>query len=149
MRVGLDFRFLSLGSLVSRRGMGRYTLQQLRSVLAADTDDEFVLFCRKSVESNAILAELRQHPRVTIRHLPVLKRGADGDPPNGARRWLALEAELQDPVVFSWIEWPDKTTRDAAMKKLMEDPRLSPETNPMPFDGKRMIFGGFTPVVEL
>jgi uncharacterized protein YbaA (DUF1428 family) len=61
----------------------------------------------------------------------------------------AVQATADETVVFSWIEWPDKATRDAAMKSLMEDPRLSPETNPMPFDGKRMIFGGFAPVVEL
>ena len=35
------------------------------------------------------------------------------------------------------------------MQKMMEDPRMSPENNPMPFDGKRMIYGGFVPVVEL
>jgi uncharacterized protein YbaA (DUF1428 family) len=52
-------------------------------------------------------------------------------------------------VVFSWIEWPDKATRDAAMTKVMSDSRLSPQSNPMPFDGKRMIFGGFAPVLEL
>jgi len=52
-------------------------------------------------------------------------------------------------VVFSWIEWPDKATRDAGMEKMMKDPRMNPETNPMPFDGKRMIFGGFQPILEL
>ena len=52
-----------------------------------------------------------------------------------------------EAVVFSWIEWPDKPTRDAAMAKMMADERMSAE--PMPFDGKRMIFGGFTPVVDL
>jgi uncharacterized protein YbaA (DUF1428 family) len=61
----------------------------------------------------------------------------------------AVQATADETVVFSWIEWPDKATRDAAMTKLMEDPRLQPEANPMPFDGKRMIFGGFTPIVEL
>jgi uncharacterized protein YbaA (DUF1428 family) len=55
-------------------------------------------------------------------------------------------------VAFSWIEWPDKATRDAGMKKIIEDPRMDPSTPgnlPMPFDGKRMIFGGFVPVVEV
>lgn len=50
-----------------------------------------------------------------------------------------------DEVVFSWIEWPDKSTRDAAMAKMQDlmktDPRMNPQTNPMPFDGQRMIFG--------
>ena len=69
----------------------------------------------------------------------------------------AVQAKDDETVVFSWIEWPDKTTRDAAMAKLMEmmedpsksDPRMDPEKNPMPFDGKRMIFGGFAPIVTL
>lgn len=65
----------------------------------------------------------------------------------------AVQAQDDEAVVFSWIEWPDKATRDAGMAKMMDamnhDPRISPEHNPMPFDGKRMIFGGFVPVVEL
>lgn len=65
----------------------------------------------------------------------------------------AVQATADEEVVFSWVEWPDKATRDAAMEKMMDlmktDPRMSPETNPMPFDGKRMIFGGFAPVVTL
>ena len=61
----------------------------------------------------------------------------------------AVQAKDDEVVVFSWIEWPDKATRDAAMAKVMNDRRLSPQANPMPFDGKRMIFGGFSPVVEL
>jgi uncharacterized protein YbaA (DUF1428 family) len=65
----------------------------------------------------------------------------------------AVKATDDEAVVFSWIEWPDKATRDAGMSKMNDlmktDPRMSPETNPMPFDGKRMIFGGFAPVVTL
>jgi len=61
----------------------------------------------------------------------------------------SVQAKDDETVVFSWVEWPDKATRDAGMEKAMKDPRMSPETNPMPFDGKRMIYGGFKPVVEL
>lgn len=61
----------------------------------------------------------------------------------------AVQAKADETVVFSWIEWPDKATRDAGMKKMMEDPRMDPKENPMPFDGARMIYGGFAPVVEL
>ncbi|GAB3381992.1 DUF1428 domain-containing protein [Spongiibacter taiwanensis] len=66
----------------------------------------------------------------------------------------AVQAKEDEAVVFSWIEWPDKATRDAVMGRmmngdLMEDPRLNPKTNPMPFDGMRMIFGGFESVVAL
>jgi uncharacterized protein YbaA (DUF1428 family) len=65
----------------------------------------------------------------------------------------AVQAKDDETVVFSWIEWPDKATRDAAMAKthdlMKTDPRMNPEKNPIPFDGKRMIFGGFSPVVTL
>lgn len=65
----------------------------------------------------------------------------------------AVQAKDDESVVFSWIEWPDKATRDAAMARMMDetnpDPRMDPKTNPMPFDGARMIYGGFMPVVEL
>jgi uncharacterized protein YbaA (DUF1428 family) len=65
----------------------------------------------------------------------------------------AVQASDDETVVFSWIEWPDKDTRDAGMKKMMsgdfKDERMDPEKNPMPFDGKRLILGGFAPLVEL
>lgn len=59
----------------------------------------------------------------------------------------SVAATEEETVIFSWIEWPDKATRDAAMEKMRTDERMMAE--PMPFDGKRMIFGGFAPVVEI
>jgi uncharacterized protein YbaA (DUF1428 family) len=65
----------------------------------------------------------------------------------------AVQATDEEDVVFSWVEWPDKATRDAAMARMMDpgntDPRIDMEKNPPPFDGKRMIFGGFVPVVDI
>lgn len=65
----------------------------------------------------------------------------------------AVNAEEDESIVFSFVEWPDKATREAAMAKMMDpendDPRMDQEKNPIPFDGKRMIFGGFTPLVSL
>ncbi|WP_449467967.1 DUF1428 domain-containing protein [Stenotrophomonas humi] len=61
----------------------------------------------------------------------------------------AVQAKDDETVVFSWIEWPDKATRDAGMQKMMDDPRMDPARNPMPFDGKRLIYGGFVPLLEL
>jgi uncharacterized protein YbaA (DUF1428 family) len=61
---------------------------------------------------------------------------------------MAVKRTADETVIFSWILWPSKEVRDAAMKKVMEDPRLQPDTNPMPFDGKRMIYGGFEVIVE-
>lgn len=60
----------------------------------------------------------------------------------------AVQAKPDESVAFSWIEWPDKATRDAGMAKIMKDPRME-AAGDMPFDGKRMIFGGFVPVVSL
>ena len=60
----------------------------------------------------------------------------------------AVQAKPDEVVVFSWIEWPDKATRDTGMQKIMQDPRM-PGAHDMPFDGKRMIFGGFVPVVSV
>lgn len=58
----------------------------------------------------------------------------------------AVAAEPGETVVFSWIEWPSKEVRDAANKKIMEDPEM--KDMDMPFDGKRMIFGGFVPIFD-
>ncbi|ODA66499.1 hypothetical protein A7A08_02622 [Methyloligella halotolerans] len=59
----------------------------------------------------------------------------------------AVQAKPDEAIAFGWIEWPDRGTRDAAMEKMQglmkTDDRVKPETNPMPFDGKRMIFAGF------
>ncbi len=68
--------------------------------------------------------------------------------------YRAVGAKDDEVVAFSWVEWPDKATRDAAMAKMMDgslmhDSRMSSATNPMPFDGMRMIYGGFVPVVTL
>ena len=49
--------------------------------------------------------------------------------------------------VFSWIVWPSKEARDEGNKKVMADPRMQP-TGDMPFDMKRLIFGGFTPIFQ-
>jgi uncharacterized protein YbaA (DUF1428 family) len=59
----------------------------------------------------------------------------------------AVIAGDAETVAFSWTEWPSKSVRDAAHEKIMADPRV-PAGGDMPFDGKRMIFGGFTPVLD-
>ena len=59
---------------------------------------------------------------------------------------MAVKAEDGEAVVFSWIEWPSKAARDAGMAKVMQDERMKPTE--MPFYGKRMIFGGFQPILD-
>jgi uncharacterized protein YbaA (DUF1428 family) len=61
---------------------------------------------------------------------------------------MAVKRKEDETVVFSWIIWPSRKLRDEGIKKVIADPRLQPDTNPMPFDGKRMIYGGFEMIVE-
>ena len=56
---------------------------------------------------------------------------------------LAVKREDDETVVLGWVDWPSRAVRDEAWKKLMADPRMQPGATAMPFDGKRMIFGGF------
>jgi uncharacterized protein YbaA (DUF1428 family) len=59
---------------------------------------------------------------------------------------MAVQKKADETVVFSWVTWPDKATRDDGWKKMMEDPRM--KNMDMPFDGQRMIFGGFETILE-
>jgi uncharacterized protein YbaA (DUF1428 family) len=61
--------------------------------------------------------------------------------------YMAVKAEDGEAIVYSWIEWPSKKVRDEGMAKVMVDPRMKPTD--MPFDGKRMIYGGFTPILDV
>jgi uncharacterized protein YbaA (DUF1428 family) len=61
---------------------------------------------------------------------------------------MAVQRKEDETVVFSWITWPSKAVRDEGMKKAMEDPRMQDAMKDMPFDGKRMIFGGFQVIVS-
>ena len=55
---------------------------------------------------------------------------------------MAVKLEEDETVVFSWVTWPDRQARDAGNEKVMADPRMQMNQD-MPFDGKRLIFGGF------
>jgi uncharacterized protein YbaA (DUF1428 family) len=61
---------------------------------------------------------------------------------------MAVKKEADEVVLFSWVEWASRDVRDAAWKKMMEDPRMGPDAMPMPLDGKRLIYGGFQMIVE-
>jgi uncharacterized protein YbaA (DUF1428 family) len=61
---------------------------------------------------------------------------------------MAVQAQEDEEVVFSWIEYPSQDVRDAANQKIMSDPRMKALGDEMPFDGKRMIFGGFVPILD-
>ncbi|MFZ6766611.1 DUF1428 domain-containing protein [Undibacterium sp. Di26W] len=82
--------------------------------------------------------------------LSVVECWGDDVPPGKLTSFpLAVQCKEDETVVFSWMTWPSKEVRNAAWEKVMADPRLNPESNPMPCDGKRMIFGGFEVMVEL
>ena len=61
----------------------------------------------------------------------------------------AVQAKEDEVVVFAWIEYPSKEVRDAAHARMMSDPRMKAIGEAMPFDGKRMIFGGFAPILDV
>ncbi|AML58629.1 Uncharacterized conserved protein [Serratia rubidaea] len=60
----------------------------------------------------------------------------------------AVKATADEVVVFSWIEYPSKQVRDEANGKMRSDPRMQEFGNEMPFDGARMIFGGFSTLLD-
>lgn len=61
---------------------------------------------------------------------------------------MAVKCKADETVVFSWIEWPSKEARDAGMKNIMADPRMADTSKLPPFDGQRMIFGGFEIILD-
>jgi uncharacterized protein YbaA (DUF1428 family) len=63
--------------------------------------------------------------------------------------YRAVDAQDSETVVASYCTWPDKSTRDKAWEVAMKDPRLEEQSKNMVFDGKRMFWGGFKPLVEI
>jgi uncharacterized protein YbaA (DUF1428 family) len=62
---------------------------------------------------------------------------------------MAVKAEAGETVVFSWIYWPSKEIHEEGWAKLMQHPLMDSKANPMPFDGKRMIYGSFNVISHL
>lgn len=60
---------------------------------------------------------------------------------------MAVKAKEDETVLFAWVEWPSREIRDACHSKMQDDPRMK-DMGEMPFDGMRMIYGGFIPVVD-
>lgn len=79
--------------------------------------------------------------------LSVVECWGDDVPPGKLTSFpLAVKCEADEVVVFSWVRWPTKAVRDQGMKRVMEDPRM--RNAEMPFDGNRMIYGGFQIIVD-
>lgn len=107
-------------------------------ILAGPTEEAYRLFAEKAVPI------FKDHGATRV------VEGWADDIPHGKVTdfYRAVQAKDGETVVFSWIEWPDKATRDAGMKKVMDDPRMQPSGEPIPLDGPRMIFGGFRAIVD-
>ncbi|MFV0385407.1 DUF1428 domain-containing protein [Paracoccus sp. (in: a-proteobacteria)] len=71
------------------------------------------------------------------------------DVPHGKQTdfYRATQAKEDETPVFSWIEWPDRETADTAWQAMMSDPEMA-EMGEMPFDGIRMFWGGFAPILD-
>jgi len=117
--------------------------------------DGFVIACAED-KKDAFIAHAQLADPFFIEHgaLRVVECWGDDVPEGKTTDFrMAVKAEPGEAVLFSYVEWPDKATRDACFGKMMaegfDDPRFDPQQNPMPFDGKRMIFGGFVPVLSL
>ena len=62
---------------------------------------------------------------------------------------LAVQCQADESIVLSFVTWPSKEARNAGWQAVMADPRMSDEANPMPFDGKRLIYGGFNTILQV
>jgi uncharacterized protein YbaA (DUF1428 family) len=73
---------------------------------------------------------------------------ADDVPPGKVTSFpLAVQLKDDEVVVFAWVVYESRQKRDEIMQKVMKDPRMQNDSKDWPFDGKRMIFGGFAPLV--
>ena len=100
-------------------------------------------------------AEYLEHARASV---PVFKKyGAlrmvenwGVDVPDGEQTSFpkAVKCGVDETVVFSWIEWPSKAARDKGMAAAMTDPFFQNEDSRVPYDGSRMIFGGFETLLD-
>lgn len=99
-------------------------------------DEEYAAFARE------MAAILREHGALQM------VEALSDDVPHGKQTdfWRAVAAADGERIAFSWIVWADRATRDAGMAKVMADARM--RTDDVPFDMKRMIFGGFAVVVD-
>ncbi len=110
MRIGIDYRFLSAGVRAVNRGIGRYTQQQLREVVALDDVNEYVLFCMPGSNKGLILPEIRAARNVSIAEFPVSQtRGQEGKR-NAPDLLLRHTEEYQDWIYRQRVDLYHATT---------------------------------------
>ena len=96
------------------------------------------------IHTEATAAVLREHGA-----LAVVECWGDDVPDGEVTSFpMAVKCKENETVSFSWIVWPSREVRNAAIPKILPNPRLDPTDNPMPFDGNRMIHDGFHVLVD-
>ena len=110
--------------------------------------DGFLIPVRTEDREAYRLHELNWWPKFKALGALTLVAGWGDDVPPGKQTDFLHAVDLQEgeTVVFCWMTWPDKATRDAGYAKMMESSEMSGSME-MPFDGKRMVYGGFTPLI--
>lgn len=105
----------------------------------------------RTANKQAYLAHAQQAAAVLKEHgvLSLVECWGDDVPEGTLTSFpMAVKREADETVVFSWITWPSKAARDEGWKAVMADPRMQPGAMSMPFDGKRMIYGGFEVLLQ-
>ena len=98
----------------------------------------------------AYIAHAREMAPILLEHGAIqVVEGFGDDVPHGKATdlWRAVQAGDDEGLVFSWIVWPSKAARTAGWESAMADERMKPAPD-MPFDMKRMIFGGFEVILD-
>jgi uncharacterized protein YbaA (DUF1428 family) len=159
----LHHQLLRSGVLITRSKPRRNACARLARSFRPRPDQEFIAgCCARAASGHAAAAVPTANREKFKKHadeaaaifkeygaLSVVESWGDDVPEGKITSFpMAVQRKDDETVVFSWIVWPSKEARKAAWDKMMADPRMKPEANPMPFDGKRMIYGGFEPIVE-
>lgn len=104
-----------------------------------------------TANKDAYIAHARMAAEIFKEHgaLRVLEFWGDDVPQGQVTSFpLAVKCAADETVCCSLIEWPSRSVRDAGMQKVMSDARMASEDAAMPFDGQRMIFGGFEMILD-
>jgi FkbM family methyltransferase len=117
VRIGVDYRILTVGPELLSRGIGRYTQQQLRAVLQRDSENEYVLLCNSGTDLSLIDAAARRAPNVSVREFPAHLQ--DGKPIGDPSTMLRHAEEYQD-----WVYRQDIDLFHATVPFLFERPIL-------------------------
>lgn len=113
--------------------------------------DGFLIPVRKEDQETYRLHEVKWWKEFRALGALTIVAGWGDDVPAGKQTDFLRAVDLQEgeAVVFCWMTWPDKETRNKAYATMMERSKSDPDmqASAMPFDGKRMVYGGFTQIL--